>query len=251
MAEFVYAPVIRFALSTFKTLGLTLDISGVDNVLTAGGAVVAMNHIGYLDFALAGVPFWYADKRLVRFMAKEQVFHHPVSGPLMRGMKHIPVDRSAGADAYRRAVDALVKGELVGVFPEATISQSFCLKDFKSGAVRMATEARVPVVPVVLWGSQRVWTKNRPRRLRAVRGTHVSITVGKPLWLDDPSTGTDRLKQAMRQLLDDAQHRDPTATSGAPWWLPAHLGGSAPTPEQAAALDAEEAAERRRRQATA
>ena len=67
-------------------------------------------------------------------MAKDSVFHHPVSGPLMRGMKHIPVDRAAGSDAYRVAVDALKAGEL-GSLPEATASRSFDIKEIKSGVV--------------------------------------------------------------------------------------------------------------------
>ena len=75
-------------------------------------------------------------------MAKKEVFDHRVSGPLMRGMKHIPVDRpGAAADSYRLAVEALRRGEIVGVFPEATISESYELKEFKSGAARMALEA--------------------------------------------------------------------------------------------------------------
>ena len=133
-----------------------------------GGAVMAVNHTGYLDFAFAGLAARPAG-RLVRFMAKEQVFRHPVSGPLMRGMHHIPVDRDAGAASYRAAVAALKAGEIVGVFPEATISRSFELKEFKSGAVRMAAAAGVPLLPTVIWGSQRIWTKGLPRRLGRTR----------------------------------------------------------------------------------
>ncbi|MCZ9337551.1 1-acyl-sn-glycerol-3-phosphate acyltransferase, partial [Streptomyces sp. TRM76130] len=73
---------------------------------------------------LAALP----QQRLVRFMAKESVFRHRISGPLMRGMKHIPVDRKQGETAYAHALDSLRSGEVVGVFPEATISESFTLK---------------------------------------------------------------------------------------------------------------------------
>lgn len=247
MAEPVYAPVIRIFLGVFRALRLDLRVNGQEHVPATGGAVVAINHISYLDFALAGVPFWYAHKRLVRFMAKQEVFDHPVAGPLMRGMKHIPVDRAAGAGAYRAAVEALRRGELVGVFPEATISRSWCLKDFKNGAVRMAQEAGVPVVPVVVWGSHRVLTKGRPRNLRAARGTEVSITVGQPLRIDpstDPAVATKELAHAMGTLLEDAQRGYGADPAGAPWWLPARLGGSAPTAAEAAALDAAESAQK-------
>lgn len=64
----------------------------------------------------------------------------------------IPVNRQAGADAYAEAVRTLKAGELVGVYPEATISRAFVLKDFKSGAARMALEAQVPIIPCIVWG---------------------------------------------------------------------------------------------------
>jgi 1-acyl-sn-glycerol-3-phosphate acyltransferase len=244
--------VVQVALSIFRALDLRLDIAGQENVPADGGGVVVLNHIGYLDFALGGIPFWTAHRRFVRFMAKQEVFTHRVSGPLMRAMHHIPVDRSAGAASFRAAVNALRAGELVGVFPEATISRSFCLKEFKSGATRMARSAGVPLIPVTLWGSQRIWTKDHKPSVRAARHVPVSITVGEPIRPgrggDD---GTAALTESMTSLLAQTQERYPDAADADPWWLPAHLGGTAPTPERAAELDAAEKIEReRRRQAS-
>ena len=153
MAEYVYRPVISAALGLFRALDLKLDVRGKENIPATGGAVVLINHISYLDFALAGVPFWRERKRMVRFMAKKSTFESKVTGPLMRGMHHIPVDRSAGAAAFDHALQALRDGEIVGVFPEATIHPHYCLAPFKSGAARMASEADVPVIPLVIWGS--------------------------------------------------------------------------------------------------
>ena len=113
-------------------------------------------------------------------MAKKSVFDHKISGPLMRGMHHIPVDRKAGAGAYDEALAALRAGEVVGVFPEATISQSFEVKELKSGAARMALAAGVPIVPVTIWGTQRLWTKGHKRQLTR-RHTPVTIAVGPPV----------------------------------------------------------------------
>ncbi|MBL7500125.1 1-acyl-sn-glycerol-3-phosphate acyltransferase [Frankia sp. CNm7] len=232
MAEYVYRPVISVALGLFRALDLKLDIRGQEHIPATGGGVVLINHVSYLDFALAGVPFWHAQKRMVRFMAKKSTFEHKVSGPLMRGMHHIPVDRSAGAGSLRAAVEALRAGELVGVFPEATIHPHYCLAPFKSGATRMAAEANVPVIPMVLWGSQRVLTKGQPRNLRKARHTPVSITVGAPVPpadLADAATGTALLFGVMSKLLDESQRRYPPPAPGEPdWWQPAHLGGSAP-----------------------
>jgi 1-acyl-sn-glycerol-3-phosphate acyltransferase len=213
MAEPVYRPVIHTALGLFRILDLRLDVIGQEHAPLSGGAVVAINHVSYLDFALAGVPFWRANHRFVRFMAKDAVFRHRAAGPFMRGMKHIPVDRTAGAGAYRAAVTALRDGELVGVFPESTISLDFNLARFKAGAARMATEAEVPVVPIVIWGSQRVLTKGHKFNRRTARHTPVSISVGAPIppeaLAGDPIAATALIRAAMGELLDAARARYP------------------------------------------
>ena len=243
MAELVYGPVIAAARVVFAAQGLRFDLRGTDHVPRTGGAVMAINHIGYMDFTYAGLAVLPA-KRLVRFMAKEEVFRHKVSGPLMRGMHHIPVDREAGAGSYRAAVEALRAGEIVGVFPEATISRSFELKDFKAGAARMAQEAGVPLLPTVIWGSQRVWTKGRPRRFGRTR-TPITVQVGEPIDVPpstDPNAATAQLRGRMEAMLHEIQESYPEAPSGPQdtWWLPARLGGTAPTPDEAHRLDRDE-----------
>jgi 1-acyl-sn-glycerol-3-phosphate acyltransferase len=242
VAELVYPPIIRLAIGVMKGLRLDVRVVGQENVPATGGGVVAMNHVGYVDFILAGVPFWYGKRRIVRFMAKHEVFAHPVAGPLMRGMHHIPVDRSAGAGAYQEAVKALQSGELVGVFPEATISRAFVLKDFKTGAARMAAEAGVPLIPVVLWGSQRLMTKGRKPSFKAARRVPVIVSVGAPMQIgegESPAEATARLAKEMQVMLEAAVAAYPESpkTEADRWWLPAQLGGTAPTLEAAAELD--------------
>ncbi|WP_067177122.1 lysophospholipid acyltransferase family protein [Microtetraspora niveoalba] len=264
MAEIVYPPVIRSALVLFKALDLKIRIEGAERVPRTGGAVLVSNHVSYLDFIFAGLAAW-PSRRLVRFMAKKEVFDNPVAGPLMRGMHHIPVDRSAGAGAYGAAVRALKDGEIVGNFAEATISRSFTVKEIKSGPIRMAADAGVPLIPVAVWGPHRLWTKGRPRRLLQ-RHVPVTILVGEPMLpepappLADPGYAepaaplaepgqpepgarpTDlaglnaELRRRMAELLDRAQRTYPEIPPGV-WWQPAHLGGTAPTPEEAAVMD--------------
>jgi 1-acyl-sn-glycerol-3-phosphate acyltransferase len=243
--EPVYSSVIAFARVVFALQGLRFTLNGAENVPTTGGAVMAINHTGYMDFTYAGLAA-RPSGRLVRFMAKEQVFRHRISGPLMRGMHHIPVDRDAGAASYRAAVQALKAGEIVGVFPEATISRSFELKEFKSGAVRMAAAAGVPLLPTVIWGSQRVWTKDHPKRLGRT-GTPITLSVGTPILVgrrDDPETVLQSLRTAMTDLLHAAQDAYPPLTGKDLVFLPARLGGRAPTPEEAERLDRAESAAR-------
>jgi 1-acyl-sn-glycerol-3-phosphate acyltransferase len=141
-------------------------------------------------------------------------------------------------------VEALRAGEIVGVFPEATISRSFELKEFKAGAARMAAEAGVPLLPTIIWGSQRVWTKGHPKRLGRTK-VAISVWVGEPVPAPaaaDVNAVTDELRNRMDTLLHEAQVAYPDRPAGPDdtWWQPARLGGTAPTPDEAAQLDRDE-----------
>jgi 1-acyl-sn-glycerol-3-phosphate acyltransferase len=240
MPELVYPPVIGAILTTFRVLDLKIQVEGADRIPREGGAVLASNHISYLDFIFAGLAA-RPSKRRVRFMAKKEVFDNKISGPLMRGMRHIPVDREAGLSSYRQALEDLKSGEVVGVFAEATISMSFTVKELKNGAVRMAQAADVPLIPVALWGTQRLWTKGRPRRLWQ-RHVPIKIVVGEPIY---PKKGmnstelTEQLRSSLSDLVERAQASYPDKPAGPDdsWWLPAHLGGTAPTPDEASVLE--------------
>lgn len=231
MAEPIYTPIIQIFKGLWRYLGLRFIFHGQSHVPRTGPAILAMNHIGYLDFALAGTAL-LPSKRFVRFMAKRELFDNPIAGPLFRGMRHISVDRKNGAPSFVEALKALRKGEIVGIFPEATISQSFELKDMKSGVIRLAMESGAPILPTVLWGSQRIWTKRAPRDFSR---SHVPIIVaiGAPLRFgptDDPQAALELLRERMKELLDQAQREYPDSHLGQRW-APARLGGTAPTPE--------------------
>jgi 1-acyl-sn-glycerol-3-phosphate acyltransferase len=234
-----YRLVIRLALVVFRLLGFRFDVRGSEHVPTTGGAVICSNHVSYLDFTFLGLAA-LPRRRLVRFMAKVSVFRNRFSGPLMRSMHHIPVDRKAGAAAFDLAVRALKDGEVVGVFPEATISSSFRVKELKAGAARMAIDAGVPVIPAAVWGGQRVFTKHHPIELR--RGVAVTVVLGEPIRPEpgeDPRRLLQRIRTAMEELVEKAQRTYPQHPAGPDdlWWQPAHLGGTAPTLEEAARLD--------------
>nr|WP_246305395.1 lysophospholipid acyltransferase family protein [Nocardioides marinisabuli] len=238
--DLTYPPIIVAAKTGFRLLGQRITMTGTEHVPREGGVLLACNHVGYVDFVYGGLAA-NPSGRLVRFMAKREIFDHPLGGPLMRSLHHIEVDRGEGLASFRTAVDFLQRGEAVGIFPEATISRSMDLKEFKTGAVRIAAEAGVPVVPVILWGTQRMMTKDHPRDFS--RGKTISLRVGEPLHPDgsDPVAETALLRERMTTMLDAAVAAYP-ADEQPPgsWWVPARLGGSAPTPEEAARLDAEE-----------
>jgi 1-acyl-sn-glycerol-3-phosphate acyltransferase len=166
---------------------------------------------------------------------------------LIKHTKTVPVDRAAGAEAYELAVQSLRTGEVVGVYPEATISRSFEIKAFKSGAARMSIDAQVPIVPVIVWGSQRIATKGGPRNLGRTK-TPVFVEFGDPIPPPPADTVTtdvlvDTLKQTMQRMLLEVQERYDDQPAGA-YWVPSRLGGGAPTLEEADVMDMADAAAR-------
>ena len=230
MAELVYPPVIGLFKALWKGLDIQFKFEGQENLPRKGGAVLASNHISYLDFALIGTGALHL-KRYIRFMAKKGAFDNKIAGPLLRGMKHISVDRENGGASFVTALRALRDGKIVGIFPEATISTSFEIKGMKSGAVRLAMGAGVPVIPVVIWGSQRIWTKGLPKDFRR-KSIPVQIVYGEPLRFSKEANLEEAetlLRNKMIEMLHRLQDQYPDSHVGERW-APQRLGGTAPAP---------------------
>ena len=230
MADRVYPPVIVLLKTAWKYLGLKFTFTGDAHIPRSGGAILAINHIGYLDFALAGTAALPVN-RYVRFMAKKEIFDNKLAGPLMRGMHHISVDRANGSASFVGALRALRAGEIIGIFPEATISTSFEIKELKSGVIRLAMGAGVPVVPTIVWGSQRIWTKGVKRNLKR-NNFPILVSFGQPMHFAkdaDVEAGEVQLRERMIEMLHEVQSRYPDNHAGQRW-APARLGGTAPAP---------------------
>ena len=229
-----------------RVTGTQITYHGLQNIPSAGGAVVAINHTSYIDFVPAALAAMYRKRRL-RFMIKAEMQEVKTVNFLIRHSRTIPVDRGAGADAYSVAVDRLREGELVGVYPEATISRSFELKGFKTGAARMALEAGVPIIPLVVWGAQRIWTKDHPKHIGRNK-IPITVAVDPPYV---PSGTIDAVMAELREEMTALLHRvqEDYPHPDGEYWVPRRLGGSAPTMEEARVLDETELAERARRQA--
>jgi len=230
VADLVYPPVIILVKGIWKYLGFKFDFQGDHNIPRKGGAILAINHVSYLDFAIAGTGALPV-KRFVRFMAKKELFDNKIAGPLLRGMHHINVDRSNGAPSYVAALKALKAGEIIGIFPEATISTSFEIKQLKSGALRLAVDAGVPIIPTIVWGGQRVYTKGVKPNLKRGK-TPVSVLFGVPIHFGndaDIEIAGQELRQVMISMLKQVQEKYPDSHVGQRW-APARLGGTAPAP---------------------
>ena len=230
VADLVYPPVIAVIKTFWKVLGLRFDFRGADNIPRKGGAILAINHVSYLDFAITGTAALPAG-RYVRFMAKKEIFDNKLAGPLMRGMHHINVDRSNGSASFVAALRALKAGEIVGIFPEGTTSTSFEIKELKSGAVRLAMGAGVPIIPTIIWGSQRIWTKGIKRNLKR-NNFPVTVVFGEPILYErgaDVEQAELHLRQTLLSMLYQVQENYPDSHVGQRW-APARLGGTAPAP---------------------
>ncbi len=239
--EATYRTMEMMAQTFFWAVGARITYIGEENIPDRGGAVVAINHTSYVDWLAAGLAARRRGRRL-RYLVKGELQQQKIVNFAIKHTKTIPVDRSAGADAYALAVQRLTEGFVVGIYPESTISRSFELTEFKTGAARMAYEANVPIVPLIVWGSQRIWTKGHPRQLGRNK-LPVTVRIGEPLAPGtDVSSTNAALRESMSTLLDQAQqdYHHPAGEH----WVPHRLGGSAPTPAEAAHMDAEAATAR-------
>ena len=240
MRDITYPMVIAAAKTWFRLSDYTIRMDGTEHIPRKGGALLAVNHTSYVDYLMAGYP-GVEQGRLTRFMAKREVFDHTIGGPVMKSFKHISVDRASGLESMTVAADALRRGEVVGIFPEATISRSFLIKELKTGSTRIAAKADVPLVPIVTWGCQRIFTKDHPKDLS--RHKTILIKVGEPMYPSgqDPVADTAELHSRMEALLDAAIKEYPAEEQPpGSWWLPAKYGGSAPSLEEAEEIDREE-----------
>jgi 1-acyl-sn-glycerol-3-phosphate acyltransferase len=238
MMEMVVPPVVA-------ANGIKIAYRDLENIPEHGGAVIALNHTSYVDWLPASLAA-YQRRRRLRFMIKAEMQDVRAVNYVIKHIKLIPVDRRVGADAYGVAVQRLRDGELIGLHPEATISRSYELRPFKTGAARMALEAAVPIVPLIVWGAQRIWPKDHPKRLFRTN-IPIMVRAGRPLRpLGDVEHLNAQLRQRMNALLYQVQEEYPHPPGE--FWVPRRLGGGAPSPDESKELRVAELAERARKQ---
>lgn len=191
-------PVLRFQDAKFY-------VHGLEHVPADGPAIVAGNHIGYYDFITGALPGLLRGRRPTRYMAKKELFDHWLLGPVSRAVGHVEVDRSLGAGSIDEAVKRLKEGELIGIFPEGTLSSSLELEEFKTGAARIAQASGAPLIPTATWGTQKFWVKSGRKEMGRA---HLPVVthIGPPV--DTTGTAgevTGRLKGAVDKLLSSAR----------------------------------------------
>lgn len=183
--------------------GVRLDISGVENVPSSGPALVVGNHRSYFDPTAIAVMLAMSG-RSARFLGKKEVFDAPVVGQLASAMGGIRVDRGTGSsEPLDKAIEALRAGELVAMMPQGTIPRgpAFFDPELKArwGAARLALASGTPVIPVGLWGTEKVWPRSaRMPKLDLISPKTVTVRVGPPVDLSafpigDPSAETPEI----------------------------------------------------------
>jgi putative phosphoserine phosphatase/1-acylglycerol-3-phosphate O-acyltransferase len=197
------------------------DIGSTDTIPRRGPAIVVPNHRSYFDTVAIAVTVGQTG-RAIRFLGKAEVFDAPVIGPLAKALGGIRVDRGSGsAEPLRAAAEALDGGQLVALMPQGTIPRREAFFDpvlkGRWGAARLAAMTRAPVIPIGLWGTEKVWPRNArvPNVTNVLHPPNIRMRVGEPVALayDDAQADTDRIMAAIMDLLPPEAHErhDPTA----------------------------------------
>ena len=206
----LFRVVAAFIKGVMRIFGWRIRIFGIEHIPTDGPVVIVANHPSYIDPLLVGLAV-NRRGRMVRYLAKRELFDHWLTGPVMRGAEQILVDRKGDASAaLRHAERAMAEGRLLIIFPEGTIHAALDLANGKTGAARLALTCNVPVVPVVAWGGQQVATKGRPKR-PGLFTTHI-VRFGPPLPYaptDSVSDLTRRVMESLAALLEEAAAEHP------------------------------------------
>ena len=216
------------------------DISGVEHIPSTGPVIMVGNHRSYFDVAAVAVTIARTG-RTVRFLGKKEVFDAPVIGQIAAAMGGIRVDRGTGSDEpLQAAADALVAGEMVALMPQGTIprGKAFFEPKLKGrwGAARLAAMTGATVVPVGLWGTEKVWPRSArvPNVLNVLDPPLVTVRVGAPVTLkhDDPDADTKKIMKAIMALLpaESREKHKPTAEQVAAAMPPGSAAAKA-TPE--------------------
>ena len=212
------------------------EFSGLENLPTSGPAIVAFNHRSYFDTMAMSLLFSKLG-RPARFLGKAEMFDDPVLGPIARAVGGIRVDRGTrSTEPLSQALDALSAGDVVTIAPQGTIPRGPAFFDpvliGRPGAATLAKESKAPVIPVGLWGTEKVWPRNQsvPTLLSADRPT-VSVAVGEPVEVKRRSIDADtgRIMEAIASLLPEESRTviEPSREQLAKTYPPGHAIESA------------------------
>lgn len=258
--DWAYRFVVRTGLFGAWLLRLRMQFTGRENLPQPGpmrrsglgfsrkpvpgqGAIIAITHFGYLDFAVAEYMLWKHSRAQMRFMITKGATKHWLAGPAIHATGHVIVDRSDGRDAYAGAMEKLRDGEYLAILPEAGVSRSFTVRALKTGAVRLAQETGLPIIPISVWGGHRLMTRGHGFSWRRAWWAPIRAHVSEPIFVGpdaDVRAETERLREELQSGIDSAASTFPLEEREGDWWVPASRGGSAMSVSEQKRLDAAE-----------
>lgn len=183
------------------------EIYGSENIPQEGiGAVVCSNHQSLFDPIMFCVSFAHYARRRIHVMAKEELFKTPVVNSYIRWCYAFPVKRGEhDVDAYNKGLDLLRRGELVGMYPEGTTNHGeHNFLEPRTGAARLAIEARVPLLPLGISGTDRIF----PRKQKFPNFSEkMTVKIGEPIrihekFFDNSDVTHDDLKNVMNHVME-------------------------------------------------
>lgn len=212
----VLLPLVRSELIPYARF----DVDGVEHIPAEGAAIICGNHRSYFDPMTVALTIAKRG-RPVRFLGKKEVFDAPVVGQVARAMGGIRVDRGTGSDEpLKAAAQALEAGEMVALMPQGTIprGKAFFEPELKArwGAAKLAQLSGAPVIPVGLWGTEKVWPRSArlPNVLNLTDPPTIRVRVGEPVELghEDLDADTRAIMAAIVDLLpaEARERRTPT-----------------------------------------
>ncbi len=196
------------------------DIEGMERIPLHGKAILVANHRSYFDPLAIGY-LLSRRGRTIRFLGKKEVFDAPIMGDVAAAMGGIRVDRGTGSDEpLHAAEEALAAGEMVVIMPQGTIPRGPAFFDpelrGRWGAVKLAHASGAPIIPVGIWGTERVWPRSAkaPNVTNVLAPPTVRIRVGEPVDIkgNDVDEDTRAMMAAIVDLLpsEARQRREPT-----------------------------------------
>jgi 1-acyl-sn-glycerol-3-phosphate acyltransferase len=181
-----------------------LHVEGVEHVPRSGPAILAPNHVSYLDPVVVGISV----RRRLHFMAKKELFRNRLGAWFFRGLHAFPVTRErVDPSTLKHTLSLLAAGQMVLMFPEGTRGAGRTLGPAKPGVAMLAARSGAPVVPVFHWGAEAIW----PRGSRRIRRAHLRVRFGPPLrFAGDHRVGREAVEAFGRQVMDAIAALRPT-----------------------------------------
>ncbi|WP_369047003.1 lysophospholipid acyltransferase family protein [Sinomonas sp. P10A9] len=224
--------------------------SGLDAV-PHGQVVLAITHFGYLDFVPVALTWWERRRDRLRFLVGPRPYRSRLFGAVITACGGLAVVGQPGHASLSASLAALDAGWSIALFPEAGVSRSFTVRRCHTGAVRMARETGVPLIPVGVWGGHRIMTRGHDVMSKRGGGSLASllrapirIHFGNPVDLSGSADADDAARRLQAAMQDAADVAALDFTLGLParaWWVPAKFGGGAPTEAERDIWDARDA----------